>query len=254
MKIGIVILATHSYFCLGVRFIKRFMQFYSGKEEIKFFFFSDENPSEYLPEKRNYEVQYIHTTNTNWVEGTNLKFKSILQLGNSDADYLFYFDADTNVNQSFTEEWFLGDSVAGQHYGDQTWMKTVKGFERNPRSKAYVPRDTKLHQVYTYGAFWGGSKEWVMNFCRTMLEWQKADRSWGYEPGTNDESYSNAYFHYNPPSKLVLSKDFQFLISDKGGIGETRIMNLDVREIKRDLLKNRNKNINIQYRKVTVDE
>jgi hypothetical protein len=133
-------------------------------------------------------------------------------------------------------------------------MKDKKGFERNPKSKAYVPLDTPLFQVYTYGAFWGGSKEWVMNFCNTMLEWQKIDKAWGFEPGTNDESYSNAYFHYNPPSKLVLCTEFKFLISDKGGIGETRRMDLDVEELKRGLKEAKDKFINIANGKLIVYE
>jgi hypothetical protein len=252
MKIGIVVLCTNAYFCLGIRFVKRFMHFYKGGGDITFFLFTDVDPKDYLPDNIHYE--YIHTTNKSWVEGTNLKFTSILSLENRDVDFLFYFDADTNIDKDFTEEWFLGESVGGQHYGDQGWMKDKKGFERNPKSKAYVPLDTPLFQVYTYGAFWGGSKEWVMNFCNTMLEWQKIDKAWGFEPGTNDESYSNAYFHYNPPSKLVLCTEFKFLISDKGGIGETRRMDLDVEELKRGLKEAKDKFINIANGKLIVYE
>ena len=228
------------------------MQFYKGERKIKFFLFSDINPKDYLPKGVDYV--YIHTTNANWVDGTNLKFKSFLSLKDNllDISHLYYYDADTNISKEFTEEWFLGDSVAGQHYADESWMKEKKGFERNPRSKAYVPFDTKLKQVYTYGAFWGGSVEWVMNFCKTMLEWQLADKQWGYEPCTNDESFSNAYFHYNPPSKLVLCKDFAFDISDKGGIGETRDMNLNISGITEELKLYKNDNINIQDGKVIL--
>lgn len=246
------------------------MQFYKGNRKIKFFLFSDENPKDYLPEGT--DCEYIHTTNSNWVDGTNLKFKSILSLkdkkfyslnsmGYSNQDFInneitadvsediithyFYFDADTNISREFTEEWFLGESVAGQHYADQSWMKERKGFERNPRSKAYVPLNTSLPEVYTYGAFWGGTVEWVMKFCQIMLDWQKADKSWGYEPSVNDESFSNAYFHYNPPSKLVATQDFAFDISDKGGIGETRKINLDISKLKKDLILYKDHYLNI---------
>lgn len=227
------------------------MHHYKGDKTIIFYIFTDKDPEEYLPADIDY--RYHYTTNRSWVDGTNLKFVSILKLENCEADYLFYFDADTNVDKDFTEEWFLGDSVAGQHYGDQTWMKEKKGFERNPRSKAYIPLNTPLPQVYTYGAFWGGTRKWVMNFCKTMLEWQKADKSWGYEPGTNDESFSNAYFHYNPPSKLVLCKDFKFLISDKGGIGQTRDMNLNVSTLLNDIKSLRNKNFDIRNGKIVEE-
>lgn len=248
MKIGIVVLATNAYFILGVRFIKRFMQFYQGSAKIKFYFFSNEDPSSYLPE--NINVEYIHTTNSSWVDGTNLKFLSILKLEQADSDYLFYFDADTNVNQQFTEDWFVGDMVGGQHYGDQDWMKNKKGFDRTPRSKAYVPENTNLQQMYYYGAFFGGKKDLMISFCKTLLEYQKADREWDYEPGVNDESYINREFHFNPPTKVVKCADFKFAISDKGGIGETRRMDLDVQQIKDELLRLKNENIDIKNGKV----
>lgn len=248
MKIGIVVLATNAYVVLGVRFVKRFMQFYKGDTEIIFYFFSEEDPKNYLPDNINYK--HYHASNSNWVDGTNLKFISILKLADCDADYLFYFDADTNINEDFTEEWFLGESVGGQHYADQTWMKEKKGFERNPRSKAYIPKDTTLPQTYFYGAFFGGNKQWMMDFCKELLWGQVEDKKWGYEACVNDESHIQRYFHYNPPEKVVLTHEFKFLISDKGGIGDPRHMNLDVSKIKQDLLLYKDENINIQHKLV----
>jgi len=233
---------------LGIRFMKRFMQFYKGDSNITFYFFSDIDPKEYIPDT--IDCKYFYTTNKNWVDGTNLKFTSILTLEHCDADYLYYFDADSSVNQEFTEEWFLEDSVAGQHYGDQSWMKEKKAFDRNPHSKAYVPKDTILPQMYYYGAFFGGKKEWMINFCKLMIEYQQADKIIHYEPGVNDESYINREFHFNPPSKIVLCKDFKFIISHKGGIGETRNVNLDISRLKKELLVYKNDNIDIIDNKV----
>ena len=253
MKIGIVVLATNAYFVLGVRFIKRFMQFYTGEKEIKFFFFSDIDVRDYLPENRTYEVEYIHTTNNNWVDGTNLKFTSILKLEDRDIDYLAYFDADTSVDKDFTEEWFLGEMVGGQHYDDQGRMLENKPFDRNPRSKAYVPKDTPHPEMYFYGAFFGGNRVNMISFCKLMREYQLADKLWGYEPGVNDESYINREFHFNPPEKIVLSKNFKFLISHKGGISDPRYMNADVSHIKAVLLAHKNDNIDIQSNIVIVE-
>lgn len=248
MTIGIVIIATNAYFVLGIRFIKRFMQFYKGEATIKFFIFTDTDPSGYLQD--DIKVSYFHREHKNWVDGTNSKFSSILSLAEEEVDYLFYFDADTNVDKDFTEEWFLGDLVGGQHYADQSWMKDKKGFDRNPRSKAYVPYDTPYKQMYFYGAFFGGKKEKVLEFCSKLLEWQIADRLINYEPGVNDESYINCYFHYSPPDKIVMCSDFKFLISDKGGIGETRRVTLDVKRIKGELLAKKNEWINIANNQV----
>lgn len=249
-NIGIVILATNAYFILGVRLIKRFMQFYKGEKKIKFFFFSDLDPKDYLPES--VDCEYHYTSNSSWVEGVHLKFSSILSLKNSDVSHLFFFDADTNVRQPFTEEWFLGDMVGGQHFGDQTWMKEVKNYDRYPASAAYVPFDTALPQMYYYGAFFGGTKDNMMSFCKKMIEWQEHDRKIKYEPSVNDESYLNKEFHYNPPTKVVMCSDFKFVVSDKGSLGETRNTNMDVSQQKTMLLTYRNQNIDIIDGKVVI--
>ena len=247
-KIGIAILCTNGYFPLGVRLVKRFNYFYMGENEIRFILFTDTNPADYLPGYINYEWRELR--NKNWVEGTNSKFNSILSLENYDLDYIFYLDADTNVDEDFGD-WFIGDLVAGQHYADKTYMLTEKAYERNPQSMAYIPKDTKLPQMYYYGAFWGGKKERIMEFCRTMIKWQKADKEWGFEPVWNDESYSNEYFHYNQPT-IILCKDFPFKVSDKGGMGETRNMNLDIEHLLIDLREHKEKLIDIKHGKVVI--
>ena len=56
-KIGIVILATNAYFVLGINFIKKFSYHYKGDAKITFYFFSDTDPKEYLPDDIN--IEYI---------------------------------------------------------------------------------------------------------------------------------------------------------------------------------------------------
>ena len=221
--IGISVLCTNAYFVLGIRFIRRFMKFYEGKDEIIFYIFTDRDPAYFL----NWNIKYvwIKTENSSWVDGTNLKFKSIISLKNEPVSHLYYFDADTNVSKLFTEEWFLGDMVGGQHYND--CYPQEKPFDRNPKSMAYIPYNTKLRQMYFYGAFFGGTRDKMIEFCKTLSSWQDKDKEIHYEPAVNDESYINKYFHLNSP-KIVLTKDFAFDISDKGGIGETRNVSLNL--------------------------
>jgi len=235
MTIGIVLLATNAYFPLGIRFIKKFKHFYTGKDNIVFYFFSDRDPRNYLTPNSN--VEYFNLINTSWQDATNSKFRSIIDVGNTrNCDYIFYFDADTNINQKFDEQWFIGDMVGGQHFGDQDWMKITKNFDRNPMSKAYIPTDTNLHQMYFYGAFFGGSENNITNFCKTLESYQKEDSKLPYEPCANDESYINKEFHYNPPSRIVYNKDFKFAISDKGGIQNMRDSKKDVQYLLNDIL------------------
>lgn len=253
MTIGIVIIATNSYFILGLRFIKRFMHFYKGNQNIKFYFFSDNDPAPYLPEE--FPLKYISQNHDVWQDGTNSKFKNILLLENEPLDYIYYFDADTNVYANFDENWFIGDLVGGEHYANKSWMIDKKGFDRNPLSKAYVALDTQLPQMYYYGAFFGGQKTNIIKFCNLLRSWQIEDSKIPYEPAVNDESYINAYFHYNPPTRIVACPEFPFGVSDKAGIGETRNAKLDITNLKSDFLKNKHiNNINIYNNEVVVYE
>lgn len=236
-KIGIVVLATNAYFVLGIRFIKKFIHHYKGDSEIKFYFFSDKEPQPFL--SNDIDVEYHHVKHEQWVDATNDKFRSIISLINCDSDYLYYFDADTNVSRDFNADWFLGDLVGGEHYGNRSWLANGAGFDRYPQSKAYVPGNTTLPCTYHYGAFFGGKKDKVIEFCKTLREWQIEDKKIPYEPAVNDESYINAYFHYNPPITIPC-ENFAFQISHKGGIGETRDVNLDINNLLINMLSYKN--------------
>jgi histo-blood group ABO system transferase len=219
MKIGICIVATNIYLLLGLKLIHRWRKYYKGNAHITFYLFTDRDPKDYIDTK---DIVYLHSSNDSWVDGTNSKFKNILRLESCDEDYLFYFDADTDIINDFNEDWFIGDLVGGQHWGDLLWMANEKPYDRNPKSAAYIPIDTDLKQVYYYGAFFGGAKRKLIDFCKTLRKYQLKDQEIQYEPGVNDESYINREFHYNPPTRTVLSKDFEFMISHKGGLDNTR--------------------------------
>jgi len=238
--IGIVVVCTNAYFILGVRFVKKFMKYYKGTSTIQYYLFTDTDPRPYVPNLAN--IHYFHTTHAHWQDGTNSKFSNILQLQNENCDYIYYFDADTNITRDFTESWFLGDLVGGEHYNNSDkkcdGTPAEKPYDRNPASRAYVPKNTTLPQMYYYGAFFGGKKDCVLDFCQTNYENQIADKEINYEPCWNDESYINRYFHFTPPTFVVPAAKFAFNISDKGGIGETRKTSLDIEEYKKQVLQN----------------
>ena len=256
--IGIVVVCTNAYFILGVRFVKKFMKYYKGISAIQFYLFTDTDPRPYAPNLTN--IHYFHTTHAHWQDGTNSKFSNILQLQNEECDYIYYFDADTNISRDFTESWFLGDLVGGEHYNNSyknnDGTTAEKPYDRNPASRAYVPKDTTLPQMYYYGAFFGGTKDYVMDFCMTNYKNQLADKAINYEPCWNDESYINQYFHFTPPTFVVPAAKFAFDISDKGGIGETRKTSLDIEEYKKQVLHNPEavfdfRNQRVKFEKVT---
>lgn len=249
-KIGIVILATNAYFVMGVRFIKKFLKHYKGESKVTFYFFSDTNPAEYFAE--DVDIVFIEENHKSWVDGTNSKFKNILSLAECDADYLFYFDADTNVSRDFTADWFLGDLVGGEHYGNRGWLKDGAGYDKNPKSKAYVSPTSILPKTYYYGAFFGGRKDKVMEFCKVLRDNQLEDKKINYEPGVNDESYINQYFHFNPPTHTVKIEEFAFNVSDKGGLEGTRNPRLNIEILKQQMKNYKDKVYDIKSGKICL--
>ncbi len=250
MNIGIIVVATNAYFVLGLRLIKKFMYHYKGDKNITFYFFSDTDPSLYLSGE---DVVFFRQYHKSWVDGTNSKFSNIISLESCKSDYLFYLDADTNITSDFTDDWFIGQLVGGEHYGNRSYLKGGVGFDHNPKSKAYVPYNTSLPCVYYYGAFFGGERKKVIDFCKVLYSNQLEDKKIPYEPVVNDESYINEYFHYNPPT-TIKCEDFQFLVSDKGGIGETRNMKLNTEDFRKRLRENAQKVFDIQHNKLIFVE
>ena len=238
MNVAILIICTNSYLPLGLRLTNRFHHFYIGKSNIKFYLVSDKDPIPYL--NKNINASWIKNTHTSWVDATNSKFSNILKLSNEPLDYIYYMDADTNIHNKFDDSFMLGEVVGAEHFGNQDWMSDVKNFDRNPQSKAYVPFDTKLDQVYYHGAFFGGEKQKIINICRQLKINQEQDRLIHYEPAVNDESYINNYFHYNKPSKTILFTDFPFQVSDRAGIESNRDVNFDVQYLLDDIQKHKN--------------
>ena len=220
MNIGIVIICTNCYFLLGVRFIKNFTHHYKGSAEITFYVFSDTDPRPYF--NINPNIVFFNTSHTCWLEATNSKFKNILLLNDVNSDYLYYFDADTNIKQDFVEQWFLGDVVGGIHFNNNYLKEDgslqEKPYDRNIKSTSYIPFDTQLEQIYYLGAFFGGKKEKIIELCKQLYENQLINKANNVEPVWNDESYLNHYFHYNNPSYIIPYKRFEFITSDKGGL------------------------------------
>lgn len=249
MKISIVVVATNMYFLLGIRFIKKFIYHYAGDADIIFHIYTDRDPKVYLP--KHIEYYYHHQTHALWQDGTNSKFQNIIDLTNYETDYIYYFDADTDINHSFTEIWMLGDLVGGEHYGNRSWLSGCKGLDRNPIGQSYVPIDDPLPCTYYYGAFFGGKKSSVLSFCTTLRQWQKIDQSIGYEPPVNDESYINKYFHLQPPSLTVPCDKFAFVISCKGGLENLcRFTNTDISIFLDDLKTHRDYVIGINNKQI----
>lgn len=196
--VNFVSLATNKYRFLGERLVARFAEYFRSPH--RFVIGWDGN----RPHK-------------DWVTATNDKNSWMLAQPFHPDDQVFWIDADTNIARDVTADEILGETVAAQHFADQTWMRGKKGYDRDPRSSCRVPEDTPFAQMWFMGAFYGGRWSKLKPILETLEAMRAADKAINYEPGVNDESRLNWYFHYNPPQRTILWPNFPFLVSDKGG-------------------------------------
>lgn len=247
----IAVVATNIYFILGLRFVRQFHK-YCQENNIKYHFFSDIDPTPYLKEGIN--CQYYQEEHKSWQDATNSKFKNMLKIEMAAQDTLFYFDADTAINKPFSTTWFnLGEIVGGEHYGNRGYLSGNKGYDRNPKSKAYIPEtDPDDKCTYYYGAFFGGKKTKIREFLADLSEWQNYDKTvLNYEPAVNDESYINKWFHIHE-HETVPTTNFQFIISDKAGLPDTRIHRKVEDSVLQQLLTHKNDDWRIDNGQIVV--
>lgn len=178
----------------------------------------------------------------------------MLKIEMAEEDTLFYFDADTAINKPFSTTWFnLGEIVGGEHYGNRGYLSGNKGYDRNPKSKAYIPEtDPDDKCTYYYGAFFGGKNTKIREFLADLSEWQDYDKTvLNYEPVVNDESYINKWFHIHG-HETVPTTNFQFIISDKAGIPDTRIHRKVEDSVLQQLLTHKNDDWRIDNGQIVV--
>tara|TARA_R100000008_G_C3587645_1_gene173796 strand:- start:8826 stop:9578 length:753 start_codon:yes stop_codon:yes gene_type:complete len=238
-SIAICLIGTNAYFTLAIRFINRFFHFYTGDNLYRFYLFTDRDPKPFLPEYTDYV--WVKAAHDNWADATNSKFTSMLSI--PEHDYIYYFDADTNVNRKFGD-WFIGDLVGGQHFMYQNAGFHYMPLEKNEESNCFLPYEEGKKYSYYLGAFFGGRYDLVKKMCIELKARQDLDHSLGYEAPVNDESYINYYFN-KFEVKIISTKEFQFEISHKGGLKIFRDPNVKFIEIEELIRKNKDSIFNI---------
>jgi hypothetical protein len=106
--------------------------------------------------------------------------------------------------------------------------------------------------MYFHGCLFGGKKEKIIEVCKILYNNQLEDKKIYYEPCVNDESYINQYYHYNPPSHIIYLDKYMFNVSDKGGIEDYRNVNVNLDDLKAEMLVNKNNLYDFQNGKLVV--
>ena len=247
--VAICVIGTNAYFVLALRFINRMFHLYRGKHRLKFYFFTERDPHPFLPDRC--DISWLRRRHKSWVDATNSKFNSISSI-NEKHDYLFYFDADTNINTTMND-WFIGELVSGEHWGHVGHPYNKLPFDKKGKGRCNIPFEEGRQYTYRYGAFFGGTFYNVQKLCSVCKNLQDLDHSEGYEAGVNDESYLNYYFHNNA-NKTIKSRNMPLGISCKGGLDLGRRCDVAFTEIEQKIRTNKNKLFNILYGKYTEEK
>lgn len=116
-------------------------------------------------------------------------------------DYVFYSDVDMSFISPIGDD-ILGDLCLTKHIlSYQTRNNSEWTYERNPKSKAYVPLGEG--ENYYAGGFNGGSAKEFIKMSETISKNVSIDESNGIVAKWHDESHLNRYAIDNPPSNIL---------------------------------------------------
>jgi len=201
-------LATNKYRFLGERLRDKLATFYRDPYTLHV---GTEEPMD--------GVQWHQRSHPNWVTAVNDKFPFMLSIPFHPDDYVYWIDADTNINRFVYQSDIEGELVGAEHFAsnDGLWR-----YDNNPMSSCYVPKISPLPTIWYMGAFHGGRwsrYKWVLENCEKL---QKMNQAIGHEPSVNEESVLNYHYHYYRPQRTIPFAQFPFVVSDKGGHSNLR--------------------------------
>lgn len=198
-----VTLCTNRYRFLGERLRDLLAKFYRDSHTLHV------GTEENIP-----GVTWHQRSHPNWVTAVNDKYPFMLSIPFDPDDYVYWIDADTNINRDINQSDIEGELVGAEHFAsnDGLWR-----YDTNPMSSCYVPKITPLSTTWYMGAFFGGRWERLQWVLKDLVDLQIMNKQINHEPGVNDESVLNYHYHYYRPQRTIPFAQFPFVVSDEGG-------------------------------------
>jgi len=186
MKVGLLIIATGKYKIFLENLIKTADNFFLKSHEVTYFLFVDE----FVNISSNRNIEQIIIEHKPWPFPTLLRYKHFSNNREllDNMDYLYYVDSDMIFENVVGDEIF-DDIVCVAH----PWFIGNRGTpENDKRSLAYIPDSFNFQ--YMAGAFFGGSKDCIINMFQFISNQIDIDYSRGVIAKWHDESHSNKFF------------------------------------------------------------
>jgi histo-blood group ABO system transferase len=186
MNIGLLIIATGKYSVYIENLIKTADDFFLRNHNVTYYLFLDKNV--YVESNR--KIEQIIIEHKPWPFPTLLRYKHFVNNSSlfDDLDYLYYVDSDMIFENIVGDEIF-GDIVCVAH----PWFIGNRGTpENDKKSLSYIPDSVNFQ--YMAGAFFGGSKDCILNMFEFISKQIDIDYSRDVIAKWHDESHSNKFF------------------------------------------------------------
>lgn len=186
MNIGLLIIATGKYKIFLDNLIKSADLFFMKEHKVTYYLFVDE----IVDIESNRKIEQIIIEHKEWPFPTLLRYKNFVNNSDKfeDLDYLYYVDSDM-VFENIVDDEIFGDIVCVAH----PWFIGNRGTpENDKKSLAYIPDSVNFQ--YMAGAFFGGTKNCIMNMFQFIANQIDIDYSRDIIAKWHDESHSNKFF------------------------------------------------------------
>lgn len=206
-KVAALYMCTGQYLKLWPEFLASAEKYLLKQCEVHYFVFTDADHLE--GEESNSRVHRIFQKPQPWPYTTLKRFEIFLQIEDElkKFDYIYFFNANCEFKAPITEEMFLPrpekheKMVFVLHPCFYTWYNYEFTYDRNPRSKAFIPMG--VGRDYVTGAVNGGETEAYLKFCHLLDKRINQDLAKGVIALWHDESHINWYALTHPHYRLL---------------------------------------------------
>ena len=190
-KIAILHIATGRYTVFWKDFYETFQKYFLSGHDRTFFLFTDDKQIETAE-----NVVKIQQENLGWPYITLLRFDIFLSIEEQlkEYDYIFFFNANMLAIVPVGTEVLPTDQqelTVAMHPTFSLLPRVKWSYDRNPRSRAYIPFDRG--ECYVQGAFIGGTREGFLRMCHILSENIQDDLKRDVIALWHDESHLNHY-------------------------------------------------------------
>ncbi|KAM8933951.1 histo-blood group ABO system transferase-like [Pelodytes ibericus] len=207
-RIGLTVFAIKKYTVFVKTFIETAEQFFMVGHPVNYYLFTDRvndiDVSSFNLKERRKVILLEVPSYQRWQDVSMRRMEMLRdrshQLFINEVEYLVCVDVDMKFSDDVGVE-ILSDLFGTLHPGLYGTSREQFTYERNPQSKAYIPKDEG--DFYYAGGYFGGKVEEVYNLTNFCHNAMMTDKAKNIEAIWHDESYLNKYLLHHKPTKIL---------------------------------------------------